>query len=73
MYSDFWVFILWPVLFDWENTMTDRDLSLLSDYLVEASEHLEEMESLLLRLAEEPDSTELMNEILILSEEKREY
>ncbi len=43
--------------------MTDIDLSLLPDYLVEAAEHLEEMESLLLSLAEEPDSTELMNEI----------
>jgi len=43
--------------------MTDIDLSLLPDYLIEASEHLEEMESLLLKLAEEPESTELMNEI----------
>ena len=43
--------------------MTDIDIELLPDYLVEAAEHLEEMESLLLKLAEEPDSTELMNEI----------
>ncbi|MEN8173167.1 MAG: Hpt domain-containing protein, partial [Chloroflexota bacterium] len=43
--------------------MTDIDLSLLSDYLIEASEHLEEMESLLLKLADNPGSTELMNEI----------
>ena len=43
--------------------MTNIDLSLLPDYLIEASEHLEEMESLLLNLVDEPESTELMNEI----------
>jgi len=39
------------------------DGGLLPDYLIEAAEHLEEMESLLLKLAEEPDNIELMNEI----------
>ncbi len=43
--------------------MTDIDLTMLPDYLAEAAEHLEDIESLLLRLAEEPDNTELMNEI----------
>lgn len=43
--------------------MTDIDMSMLSDYLVEAAEHLEEMETLLLQLVEEPDNTELLNEI----------
>jgi len=33
--------------------MSDVDISLLPDYLVEAAEHLEEMESLLLKLADE--------------------
>ena len=43
--------------------MSDVDISLLPDYLVEAAEHLEEMESLLLKLADEPENVEVLNEI----------
>ena len=43
--------------------MSDVDISLLPDYLVEAAEHLEEMESLLLKLADEPDNVEVLDEI----------
>ena len=43
--------------------MTDIDIELLPDYLVEAAEHLEEMESLLLNLADEPENTAVLDEI----------
>ena len=43
--------------------MSDVDISLLPDYLVEAAEHLEEMESLLLQLADEPENVEVLDEI----------
>ena len=43
--------------------MSDIDISLLPDYLVEAAEHLEEMESLLLKLADEPENIEVLDEI----------
>ena len=43
--------------------MSDVDISLLPDYLVEAAEHLEEMESLLLKLADEPENVEVLDEI----------
>ena len=43
--------------------MSDVDISLLPDYLVEAAEHLEEMESRLLKLADEPDNDEVLDEI----------
>jgi len=44
--------------------MTDIDMELLPDYLVEAAEHLEEMETLLLSLADDPESTTLLDEIV---------
>ena len=43
--------------------MTDIDMDMLPDYLVEAAEHLEEMETLLLSLADDPESTTLLDEI----------
>ena len=43
--------------------MTDIDIELLPDYLVEAAEHLEEMESLLLNLADEPENIAVLDEI----------
>ena len=43
--------------------MSDVDISLLPDYLVEAAEHLEEMESLLLKLADEPENIAVLDEI----------
>jgi len=43
--------------------MSDVDISLLPDYLVEAAEHLEEMETLLLKLADEPENIEVLDEI----------
>jgi two-component system chemotaxis sensor kinase CheA len=39
------------------------DLSLLQDFITEANEHLEEMESSLLRLEKEPDANGIMNDI----------
>ncbi|VAX11003.1 Signal transduction histidine kinase CheA [hydrothermal vent metagenome] len=39
------------------------DLSLLPDFLVEAEEHLEEMELMLLQLIGEPDNLDLLNDI----------
>ncbi len=43
--------------------MTEIDLSLLGDFIVEAREHLEEMESELLKLDEQRDSVEILNNI----------
>ena len=39
------------------------DLSLLHDFILEANEHLEEMESSLLKLEKDPDDKEIMNDI----------
>ncbi|MFO7606640.1 MAG: chemotaxis protein CheA [Desulfurivibrionaceae bacterium] len=39
------------------------DLSLLQDFITEANEHLEEMESGLLKLEREPDDLEILNDI----------
>jgi two-component system chemotaxis sensor kinase CheA len=39
------------------------DLSLLQDFITEANEHLEEMESCLLRLEKEPDDSATLNDI----------
>ena len=39
------------------------DLSLLQDFITEANEHLEEMESCLLQLEKAPDDKEIMNDI----------
>jgi two-component system chemotaxis sensor kinase CheA len=39
------------------------DLSLLQDFITEANEHLEEMESSLLRLEKDPDDNGIMNDI----------
>ena len=44
--------------------MTDIDMELLPDYLVEAAEHLEEMETLLLSLADDPERPTLLDEIV---------
>ena len=43
--------------------MSEIDLSQLPDFIVEATEHLEEMETLLLQLVENPDDLEILNEI----------
>ena len=43
--------------------MSEIDLSQLPDFIVEAAEHLEEMETLLLQLVESPDDLEILNEI----------
>ncbi|MDG4550856.1 MAG: chemotaxis protein CheA [Candidatus Contendobacter sp.] len=43
--------------------MIELDPSLISDFVVEAGEHLEEMESMLLRLAEDPANRDLFNAI----------
>ncbi|MCF6282287.1 MAG: Hpt domain-containing protein [Candidatus Polarisedimenticolaceae bacterium] len=43
--------------------MSEIDMSLLPDFIVEAEEHLEEMELMLLQLIEEPGSLELLNDI----------
>jgi two-component system chemotaxis sensor kinase CheA len=43
--------------------MIEIDSSLLNDFATEAGEHLEEMESVLLRLAQEPDKRELLDDI----------
>ncbi len=43
--------------------MSEIDLSQLPDFIVEATEHLEEMETLLLQLVETPDDLEILNEI----------
>ncbi len=43
--------------------MTEIDSSLLNDFVTEAGEHLEEMESVLLRLAQEPDKRELLDDV----------
>ena len=43
--------------------MSNIDLSLLPDFIVEAEEHLEEMEALLLRLVQQPDDLEVLNDI----------
>ena len=39
------------------------DLSLLQDFITEAHEHLEEMESSILKLEKDPDDKEIMNDI----------
>lgn len=39
------------------------DLSLLQDFIIESREHLEEMESSLLRLEKEPDNIDILNDI----------
>ena len=44
--------------------MSEIQLSLLPDFIIEATEHLEEMEVLLLKLAENPADLELLNEIV---------
>ena len=43
--------------------MSEIDLSQLPDFIIEATEHLEEMEALLLQLADSPDDLEILNEI----------
>ncbi len=43
--------------------MSNIDLSLLPDFIVEAEEHLEELEALLLKLVQQPDDLELLNDI----------
>lgn len=43
--------------------MSNIDLSLLPDFIVEAEEHLEEMEALLLRLMQQTDDLEVLNDI----------
>ncbi|MDH5784664.1 MAG: Hpt domain-containing protein [Chromatiales bacterium] len=43
--------------------MSNIDLSLLPDFIVEAEEHLEEMEAMLLRLVQQPDDLEVLNDI----------
>jgi len=43
--------------------MSEIDLSQLPDFIVEATEHLEEMETLLLQLVESPDDLDILNEI----------
>lgn len=43
--------------------MSNIDLTLLPDFIVEASEHLDEMESLLLQLVENPGDAEILNEV----------
>ena len=43
--------------------MSNIDLSLLPDFIVEAEEHLEEMEALLLKLVQQPDDLEVFNDI----------
>ncbi len=48
--------------------MENISLSLLLEWLVDASESMQEMEPLLFNLLEEPDSTELVNQISRMSE-----
>ena len=43
--------------------MSEIELSQLPDFIVEATEHLEEMETLLLQLADNPNDLEILNEI----------
>ena len=43
--------------------MSNIDFSLLPDFIVEAEEHLEEMEALLLKLVQQPDDLEVLNDI----------
>jgi two-component system chemotaxis sensor kinase CheA len=43
--------------------MSNIDLTLLPDFIVEAEEHLEEMEALLLKLVQQPDDLEVFNDI----------
>ena len=43
--------------------MSNIDLTLLPDFIVEAEEHLEEMEALLLKLVQQPDDLEVLNDI----------
>lgn len=43
--------------------MIELDPSLINDFVIEAGEHLEEMESMLLRLAEDPANRDLFNAI----------
>ncbi|MEN8169099.1 MAG: Hpt domain-containing protein [Pseudomonadota bacterium] len=43
--------------------MSNIDLSLLPDFIVEAEEHLEEMEALLLKLVQRPDDLDVLNDI----------
>ncbi len=43
--------------------MIELDPSSINDFVTEAAEHLEEMESILLRLVEQPAQVELLNEI----------
>jgi len=43
--------------------MSEIDLSQLPDFIIEATEHLEEMETLLLQLVDNPDDLEILNEI----------
>ncbi|MDH5423895.1 MAG: chemotaxis protein CheA [Gammaproteobacteria bacterium] len=43
--------------------MSEIELSQLPDFIVEATEHLEEMETLLLQLVESPDDLEILNEL----------
>lgn len=43
--------------------MSNIDLTLLPDFIVEASEHLDEMESLLLQLVDNPGDVEILNEL----------
>ena len=46
-----------------EDSKGQINLSLLDDFIEEAGEHLDEMESLLLQLAEEPSSLDILNDI----------
>ncbi|MCK4709124.1 MAG: Hpt domain-containing protein, partial [Gammaproteobacteria bacterium] len=43
--------------------MSNIDLTLLPDFIVEASEHLDEMEMLLLRLVDNPADIDILNEV----------
>ena len=43
--------------------MIEIDSALLNDFVTEAGEHLEEMESVLMRLAQDPTQMELLNEV----------
>ena len=43
--------------------MSDIDLNLLPDFIVETAEHLEELEGFLLRLNDTPKDLKLLNEI----------
>ncbi|MDH5640820.1 MAG: Hpt domain-containing protein, partial [Nitrospira sp.] len=43
--------------------MSEINLALLNDFIIEAGEHLDEIEVLLLRLADNPNDLETLNDI----------